>query len=400
MKIQIIHRYYYPDTSTYAFLLHKLANNYKNYFDQVDVLTTMPSYHGSADLEAKAQENIENLHIKRLSLLDERGRKLSLRVINSLVFTAAVFFKLLFKGRQYDYVQVATTPPVLVALAVTIASKFSEFKVIYHCQDIYPEIIYFNNKPGALKHKVLSFLKFLDIKIMRNAHKIVVLSADMKQLLIEKRNIKANKISIINNFIFEREDTQTTKLEIPEQVKTILNTTENIMVFAGNLGTFQNLDVLFEAVVNVLNKTNASFIVIGEGVHKQALQQKFKHKDIHFVGYLKNEIIQKIYPYCNFGFAPVIEDIEKVAFPSKIISYLVSGVPVITFSANNSEISNLVETNNFGFNYSFTTILDLENLIENGLTTNFNKEDIKQKALTIFGEDNAYKAWKTLYNGK
>ena len=72
MKIQIIHRYFYPDTSTYAFLLHKLSNNYKNYFDQVDVLTTMPSYHGSDLIKAEHNQAIDNINIKRLRLLDEK----------------------------------------------------------------------------------------------------------------------------------------------------------------------------------------------------------------------------------------------------------------------------------------------------------------------------------------
>jgi glycosyltransferase involved in cell wall biosynthesis len=398
MKIQIIHRYYYPDTSTYAFLLHKLANNYKDYFDQVDVLTTMPSYYGSQNIEAKKRERAGNISIRRLKLFNEKGRKLSFRIINSLLFTVYVFLKLLFKGRRYDYVQVATTPPVLVALAVTLASKLSCFKVVYHCQDIYPEIIYFNGKPGKIKHIALSVLKWLDKLIMQNAYKIVVLSADMKLLLIEKRNIQPNKINVINNFIFERVEQTKTETEIPNNVQDILNRNGQVMVFVGNLGTFQNLDVLFEAVQEVVKKTNAIFLVIGEGVNKEPLVDKFSNDKIHFVGYLQNEIIQNIYPKCKIGFAPVIPDIEKVAFPSKIISYLVSGVPVITFSSLHSEISELIEGNNFGFNYPFAKKPYLEKLIIRALNTNFDSKLIKQEASQIYGERTAFNKWKELYN--
>lgn len=398
MKIKIVHRYFYPDTSTYAFLLKKLSNDYKDYFEEVDVLTTMPSYYGSESIDVDANETFDNVSIKRLGLLKEKGRKLSLRIINSLLFTLYVFFSLLFKGRKYDYVQVATTPPVLVALAVTLASKLSSFKVVYHCQDIYPEIIYFNKRPGKLKHIILSVLKGLDKFIMRSAYRIVVLSEDMKTLLSQKRNIDADKIRVINNFIFERVEKSTHEVEVPKHVQNILDNNKQVMVFAGNLGTFQNLDVLFEAVKEVINKTNAVFLVIGEGVNKKALEEKYVSDKIHFVGYLQSEIIQKIYPKCNIGFAPVIPDIEKVAFPSKIISYLVSGVPVVTFSALNSEISQLIENNNFGLNYPFTEKPALEELIVKALTINFDKKQIREEALQIFGERLAFNKWKQLYN--
>lgn len=172
------------------------------------------------------------------------------------------------------------------------------------------------------------------------------------------------------------------------------------MVFAGNLGTFQNLDLLFEIVENVLKKTESVFLVIGEGVNKQSLQNKFKNENIHFVGYLQNELLQLIYPKCKIGFAPVIQDIEKVAFPSKIISYLVSGVPVITFSSKDSEISNLIESNTFGLNYSFNDKKYLEEIIVKGLNTEFDTKNIKDKAFTIFGEELAFKKWEQLYNEK
>lgn len=400
MKILIIHRYFYPDTSTYAFLLAKLANSYKNYFEEVDVLTTMPSYYGSEALKAKANEKVDNVSIKRLKLFKEKGRELSIRIINSLLFTFYVFFNLLLKGGKYNYVQVATTPPVLVALAVALASKIRGFKVVYHCQDIYPEIIYFNGKPNKIKDLVLSVLKALDVFIMKSANKIVVLSEDMKTLLIQKRNIKADKIYVINNFIFERKEKKNENHEIPDSIKEVLKEGKKIMVFAGNLGTFQNLDLLFEIVENVLKKTESVFLVIGEGVNKQSLQNKFKNENIHFVGYLQNELLQLIYPKCKIGFAPVIQDIEKVAFPSKIISYLVSGVPVITFSSKDSEISNLIESNTFGLNYSFNDKKYLEEIIVKGLNTEFDTKNIKDKAFTIFGEELAFKKWEQLYNEK
>ena len=45
-RVLIVHRYFYPDTPTYARLLKKIAD-YISDKHQVNVLTTCPSYYGS-----------------------------------------------------------------------------------------------------------------------------------------------------------------------------------------------------------------------------------------------------------------------------------------------------------------------------------------------------------------
>lgn len=398
MKILIVHRYFYPDSPTYAFLLYKLAMNFKEYFKEVSVLTSMPSYYGSSKLKnIPSSENLNGIQVRRLRLLPEHNRSLFWRFLNSLLFAFSVFFHLLLKGNRYDVVQVATTPPIMSALAVTFASKIRRFKFLYHCQDIYPDITTIGNENDS-EGWTFRFMFFLDKFIMRSAWKIVVLSDDMKQHIVQKRKLEPGKVEVINNFDFNRvKSDKGSRAELPESLKYIIEAKERTIIFAGNLGYFQNLDLVFKAVSSIVAKNNITFLIVGDGVKKKELEEKYSHRRIVFTGFLSNETLQIIYPYCQLGLAPVVEGIERVAYPSKIISYTVAGLPILTFSSKKSSIAGFVKNNVLGENYGFEGEQVLEELILKAIFKKFDRDRIKNIASIEFGEQTAFNKWKEIY---
>jgi len=51
---------------------------------------------------------------------------------------------------------------------------------------------------------------------------------------------------------------------------------------------------------------------------------------------------------CDVGIVSISKGVSKVAFPSKSIMYMSVGLPVLAILDRNSELSNLLESNNFG----------------------------------------------------
>lgn len=400
MKILIVHRYFYPDSPTYAFLLYKLAKNFKTYFDDVTVLTSMPSYYGSSTLKATPREEcLDGINVKRLKLLPEHNRSFLWRLINSSLFAFSVFFHLLFRGSRYHVVQVATTPPIMSALAVALTSKIRGIRFVYHCQDIYPDITTAGKEDGS-KSLAFKLMCALDKFIMRCAWKIVVLSGDMKQHLVQTRQMQSTKIEIINNFDFNRRNNSTgLGSEMPTSLMPIINTNRRKIIFAGNLGLFQNLDLVFKTIDQVVTTNNVTFIVVGDGVKKEELEKRYKSEQIVFTGFLSNEILQAIYSYCHLGLVPVVAGIEKVAYPSKIISYTLSGLPVLTFSSEESLIAQFITENELGGNYGFEGEMALRTKMLELVFKDFDRDKIKNKASIEFGEQTAYYKWKTIYQG-
>ncbi|MCP9292289.1 glycosyltransferase family 4 protein [Gracilimonas sediminicola] len=390
-RVLIVHRYFYPDTPTYAKLLKKIAD-YISEKHQVKILTTCPSYYGSEEKKCSKREVLNRYEVRRHKMLPEMDRNVLLRLINSILFSLLVFGHIIKKGKkEYDLVQVATTPPLLISGFVRLACKMRGLKYVYHCQDIYPEILKYNNK--SVNKLFLKIATWLDSKVMKDAEKVIVLSEDMEQFLISKRGIKGDNIKVINNFNFNNSSGEVSS-ELPVKIKSFLELHENIIVFTGNVGRYQNLEFTLTEIQNLLNKNSCSLLMVGEGSEKNRLESKFGSENVFFTGYIDQSLLPEIYLNCDLGIAPVIEGIENVAFPSKIISYLVEGLPICTFSSTKSRISKLVVENNFGVNYDYNQEENLGSSIEKALKYDFDRDYIKKNARKIFSEQNTLLKWE------
>lgn len=390
-RVLIVHRYFYPDTPTYAKLLKKIADHISEKH-QVNILTTCPSYYGSEDEKCNKREVLNGYEVKRYKLLPEMGRNVFLRLINSILFSLLVFGHIIKKGKkEYDLVQVATTPPLLISGFVRLACKIRGLMYVYHCQDIYPEILKYNNK--SVNKLFLKIATWLDSKVMRDAQRIIILSEDMKQFLISKRGIKGEKTKVINNFNYNNGSDKVAS-KVPAKIKSFLKLHKNIIVFTGNIGRYQNLEFTLSEIQNLLNNYSCSLLMVGEGIEKSRLESKFGSENVFFTGYIDQSLLPEIYSNCDLGIAPVIEGIEKVAFPSKIISYLVAGLPICAFSSAKSEISKLVEENNFGVNFDYNQEENLASTIEKALKIDFDRDYIKKNARKIFSERNTLLKWE------
>src|SRR5690606_35763184 len=189
------------------------------------------------------------------------------RIINTFLFAIGVFFKILLRPK-YDVITVATTPPIIMAITIRIVSFIKGNKYIYHCQDIYPEIAFYNK--NLKSKKGFKFLRYIDKINNKKASKIIVLSKDMKNTLVKERKIAPNKISIINNFI----RTSSNKLGEFNYKKYGISKEDFIVVFCGNIGKLQNLNTIIETAHKLKEHSNIKFVFIGEGVEAKKLKKQ------------------------------------------------------------------------------------------------------------------------------
>src|SRR5699024_6155739 len=95
-------------------------------------------------------------------------------------------------------VMCSTSPPVMLAAAVSLAARLKGARFIYHCMDIHPEI-------GALSGEfrnplVFRILQAVDRATCRRSAAVVVLSGDMRNALLERDSRLADRIVVLNNF--------------------------------------------------------------------------------------------------------------------------------------------------------------------------------------------------------
>lgn len=346
MKILLVHRYFWPDSPPYASMLRTIAEHLVEEGHDVDVLTAQPSYGDSALHDRQPRkETLNGVKVIRLPLLAESKEHPVRRATNLALFASQVFAHIT-RRRTYDVVMAATTPPVLVALAARIGSRLSGARFVYHMQDIYPEVLAANS--GRPLKGLMKVLQRVDATNTRKADRVVVLSTDMRAAL-EARGHDVNHVRMINNFVPDK--SHTVEEESADAYDSVKPSSFQV-IFAGNLGNFQGLDVVIDAFALLSeSKVNAHLLLLGDGAAEASLRQRavqLLDKTVFFRGRTSQARAEAAIAGSDLALVTLNPGVIQTAFPSKTMTYLASGTKVLAAVEETSELGELLESNGVG----------------------------------------------------
>ena len=357
MKILVVHRYYWPDKSPDASIIHGICNFLVKQDHEVDVITSQSSIHNRKSLNNFfSKYNNKNIKISRVSLSKETLSPFS-RIINAIKIGFWIIIRSL--KRDYDVIIVTTVPPVLSGFFSTIISKFINARVIYYCMDLNPEI---GRLSGDFKNKFLyELLLKLDNWTCKKANPVLVHSVDMLKTLRSRKEGKKYNIQIMNNF-----SPISSKRKIRIDLDNKINPKNLNIIYAGNLGRFQGLETAIKAMGLLNHKKNIRLMIIGDGVEKKKLLElsiKLKAN----VKFLKNqpiEVAKKMIKKSDICLVSLIPRMYKYAYPSKIITYLEQGRPIILLAEKQSEMVQSMMFQGYGFSLSNKSEKNIADLFE------------------------------------
>lgn len=345
-KILFIHRYVEPDIPSYGWMLPKIAEAAVAAGYEAEVFSTRPSYReASRAIQAHAREQRAGVFIRRVSL-PLWGTGDFAKAIAGSWFAVRAFFRAL-RG-DYEIVMAATTPPVILARAVSIAARLRRKCFIYHCQDIHPEIA---GNEGLFKWTSLrQVFRWLDKQTCHAAARIVVLSQDMRQALCTNRCVAQEKVHVINNFRFNTSNT--IDVDALNQALQLVgpSNTGFRLVFAGNLGRFQGLDALIDGLASAEVGRVIELIFIGTGIAEASLRGRIlnDHFRLRFLGQQPKPVADAIVATADLAIISLCKGLIRYAYPSKTIDYLAAGVGIMAVVEPDSELGQMISGNGFG----------------------------------------------------
>ena len=359
-------------------MLKDITEAVKNMDHDVRVLTTAV---GSTEEEQlrKNWTSETNIDIHTLKLGSEKQHGIIRKSFNAVYYGVWVFFSLIF--HRSDVVMVATTPPIVIAALVRWASYFRKFKYVYHCQDIHPEAMLLNS--NIQKGFLYNLLLKIDSRNIDHAWRVITLSEDMKNTF-RKRGCRTEHIYIINNFAFEkaepREDNDNSKNHVR-------------FLFAGSLGRFQNLDMLMQALVNFRKRSDVEFVFMGDGILRDRMEEIKNNNQLNNVQILGQKSVQEAVlamQNADMGIVSIASGICDVAYPSKAIMYLGSGLPILALVDEDSELWDFIIDNEIGVTISLSSesaiVSGIMKAIEKCKTTPFSRKHIESVATNYFGK--------------
>ena len=365
MKVLFFYQHFWPDSPPYANTLRTISAHFAQRGHEISVLTAQPSYK-LVDRSARspAFERLDGIGVRRLALLPGSGSISLLRVLSKALWPVRAACYLVVQallGRKQEVVVAATIPPVANGLFGLIAARLTRAKFVYHLQDIYPEIGAVGGlwSEKNLKHKCL---RWFDTLVCKKADHCIVLSEDMANTL-KARGVVNTSISVINNFMLASfsEDNGDAKSLHDTNVK---NVSELRVVFAGNLGRFQGLDLLLQAFLEVTSNENLQMELhfVGEGAAEELLKASAEGaRNVFFHGHYPFEDACRLMETFDAGIVSIQPEIYRYAYPSKTLTYLGLGLPLLALVEPESALAQSIVNDKLGVVASNTNRQSLEN---------------------------------------
>lgn len=229
-------------------------------------------------------------------------------------------------NQQYDSVFIQSNTVAGIAVKA-VSKKLPNARITFNVQDIFPYNLMYC---GRIKQNGLLF-KLL-AKEQRYAYTradcVITISEDMKDTLVND-GVNNDKISVIYNWSYQDEPYTNVDTSL---VSNMFNKEFFNVVYAGNIGMMQNVDILIEAAKLLKEDKSVWFHIIGNGVYKDKLEAKAREYDINNISFWpmqKPELAPVIYSAADVNVIPLVKNVYRTALPSKTATCLACGQPIV-----------------------------------------------------------------------
>lgn len=350
MKILKIPPYYAPERISSSHLTEDLEGAYVAAGHTVEVIAPTPT-RGVSDEERKKYKKIKyeekfdgKIVVRRFSMMRE-GKNPIFRAIRYFLIGRKQR-RLASKAKDVDVIICSTTPPTQGLVAAKIAKKLSKkygkkVPFIFTVQDVFPDSL---ASTGLAKRG--SFLYNLGAKMAKkiygSADIIITISEDIKKNIVSQ-GVPEEKVRVIFNWVDINKVNPVEKDENRLFSELSLDKEKFNVVYAGNLGMAQGVDVVVEAARVLKGRDDIAFTVFGKGAREEHIKSLAEGLDnIRFFPLMPPERISEVY---SLGDACVVccnEGSAGACVPSKTWSVMGCARPMLVAFDTGSELDRVV----------------------------------------------------------
>ncbi|MDQ4145744.1 MAG: glycosyltransferase family 4 protein [Actinomycetota bacterium] len=241
------------------------------------------------------------------------------------------------KGGPVDGV-LAVSPPLTLAAAGWAVAKKRKASFVFNVQDIYPDVAV---ELGMLTHKgVVDASYRLERWSYDVADAVTVLSEDLQNNVARKTD-RPEKVRVIPNFvdtdwIRPSDRNNAYRREFGLEGKTVV-------MYAGNVGLSQGLDLVIEAAVALAYEDDLVFVINGAGADRGRLMEKARDLDnVRFIDIQPAERLPEVLAAGDIHLVTLKRGLARSSVPSKTYSILAAGRPLLASVDEGSEVASVV----------------------------------------------------------
>jgi glycosyltransferase involved in cell wall biosynthesis len=331
MRLCVLSQYYDPEPVPKA---GELAREMRQRGHEVVVITGYPNYptgvlYKGFRLRLRADESIDGIPVTRTYEYPYHGKSVAGRLVNYGSFVASSLLAVRrVRGSDVMYVW---HPPLTVGVAAWLLGLLGGVPFVYDVQDIWPEIAVLS---GLLRDGVfVRLMQRLERFVYGRAAHLLVVTEGSRQNLIAK-GVPAEKITVMPHWIDENAFGEIND-ETRRRVRVEFGWLDAfIVLFAGNLGMVQGLDLVIRAASNLPRDGSIRIVLMGEGTDKERLVELASTLDISDrVQFVARQSSDRMPSIMGSSDALLVHlrrsELSRLVIPTKTLSYLAAGRPIV-----------------------------------------------------------------------
>lgn len=345
MKILLHTMYYLPDFGSAPVLMDELARYLSGAGHEVEVVTTIPRERG-AEFRGLVYSRRDSGGFAVKRFWAPRSPHALGRLAAWNIYTAGAMLNLL-SVRRGD-VLFLRTPPLQLGVPAFFAKALRGARVLVNVQDIHPDLAI---ESGILTNPAgIRFAKALEKWVYGLADKIAVISDGFARNLRAK-GVPGRKLEVLPNWV----DTDFLRpLPKDNPVSRRLGLQDKFVVmYSGTVSISSNLALerVLEAAKLLAGEQEILFVIVGEGLKKDALQAKAVSLG------LRNTVFLPFQPYLDLPallassdvlLVPLDKDKSRLSVPSKLYTFMAAGRPILGLATPDSEVAAVLRETDCG----------------------------------------------------
>lgn len=298
-----------------------------------------------------------------------------IRYIDELKYSLKCI-KDLKKLRKIDAIFLQSSP--VAGFLTFFVKRFLSAPILYNVQDIFPDDVLYVKK-WKKSNIIYKILKLTQVYAYNKASKIITISEDMKNNLIDS-GINNNKIHVIYNWSYSDSLIEIPYYQNEFAKRFMLNNQKTKVLYAGNIGKKQNIDIIIQAARELKLSNKIEFLLVGDGdVNHYKNLVANEQLNVSFFPLQDSKYAEDVYACADIIIITLKRGIIYTALPSKTATCLRLNTNIIFCLDNESIFAKSI------MDYSNTYVCDCEDGVELArIISNISKEIDKKQKNTAF----------------
>ena len=245
-----------------------------------------------------------------------------------------------------------STPPITFNRIIASLKKRYNAKSYLLLKDIFPQ--------NAVDLGMFSKNSLLYKFFRRKEERLYQLSdyigcmspANVEYLLKHNQFIKAETVELCPNSIELQKNSEWLESDRKALLRNLNIPIDKLLfIYGGNLGRPQGVDFLMKVIAANENRDDTFFVIVGNGTEYGKMKRWFESNTLRnacLLSSLPKENYDKLVRSCDIGLIFLDKHFTIPNYPSRLLSYLENGMPVLLATDVNTDIGRIAEVNGYG----------------------------------------------------